>query len=170
MRYYFLASGSSGNATAFIDTISQDANGKITVTKKNVQFPAETYKGTVTSVATGAGLSGGTITSSGTIKLALNSETKLDSAIGDKVYAVSLDSNGKLCVNVPWTSYSSKTASSGSTTVSLVTRGEKYIWNQAAEAVATKVTGDGITTLKSLDQTNYDALSSKDPNTLYIIV
>lgn len=29
----------SGNATAFIDTISQDTNGKITVTKKNVQFP-----------------------------------------------------------------------------------------------------------------------------------
>lgn len=28
----------SGNATAFIDTISQDANGKITVTKKNVNF------------------------------------------------------------------------------------------------------------------------------------
>jgi hypothetical protein len=26
----------SGNATAFIDTISQDANGTITVTKKNV--------------------------------------------------------------------------------------------------------------------------------------
>ena len=30
----------SGSAAAFIDTISQDANGKITVTKKNVQFPA----------------------------------------------------------------------------------------------------------------------------------
>ena len=29
----------SGSTTAFIDTISQDANGKITVTKKNVQFP-----------------------------------------------------------------------------------------------------------------------------------
>ena len=29
----------SGNATAFIDTISQDTNGKITVTKKNVNFP-----------------------------------------------------------------------------------------------------------------------------------
>lgn len=28
----------SGNATAFIDTISQDTNGKITVTKKNVNF------------------------------------------------------------------------------------------------------------------------------------
>lgn len=30
----------SGNATAFIDTISQDTNGKITVTKKNVSFPS----------------------------------------------------------------------------------------------------------------------------------
>ena len=29
----------SGDATAFIDTISQDTNGKITVTKKNVSFP-----------------------------------------------------------------------------------------------------------------------------------
>lgn len=29
----------SGNATAFIDSISQDTNGKITVTKKNVNFP-----------------------------------------------------------------------------------------------------------------------------------
>lgn len=28
--------GASGNASAFIDTISQDTNGKITVTKKNV--------------------------------------------------------------------------------------------------------------------------------------
>lgn len=29
----------SGNATAFIDTISQDTNGKITVTKKNISLP-----------------------------------------------------------------------------------------------------------------------------------
>lgn len=29
----------SGNATAFIDSISQDTNGKITATKKNVNFP-----------------------------------------------------------------------------------------------------------------------------------
>lgn len=32
----------SGSATAFIDTISQDANGNISVTKKNVQFPTNT--------------------------------------------------------------------------------------------------------------------------------
>lgn len=60
--------------------------------------------GTVTSVATGAGLTGGTITGSGTIKANLVSETKLDSAAGSgKVYAVALDSNNKLAVNVPWT-------------------------------------------------------------------
>lgn len=43
----------SGNATAFIDTISQDANGNITVTKKNVQFPNydSTYKKIQTAVS-----------------------------------------------------------------------------------------------------------------------
>lgn len=34
--------------------------------------------------------------------LSLNSATKLDQAIGNKIYAVSLDKNGKLCVSVPW--------------------------------------------------------------------
>ena len=32
--------GASGNSSAFIDTITQDANGKIAVTKKNVDFAA----------------------------------------------------------------------------------------------------------------------------------
>lgn len=43
----------SGNATAFIDSISQDANGNITVTKKNVQFPNydSTYKKIQTAVS-----------------------------------------------------------------------------------------------------------------------
>ena len=59
--------------------------------------------GTVTSIATGAGLTGGTITGTGTIKANLVSETKLSSAAGTgKVYAVSLDSNNKLAVSVPW--------------------------------------------------------------------
>ena len=57
----------------------------------------------VTSVATGAGLTGGTITGTGTVKANLNSETSLGT-IGttSKLYAVGVDSNGKLCVNVPW--------------------------------------------------------------------
>ena len=35
----------NGNATAFIDTITQDANGNITATKKNVQFPVTSING-----------------------------------------------------------------------------------------------------------------------------
>lgn len=60
--------------------------------------------GTVTSVATGAGLTGGSITTTGTVKMNLVSETKLSGASGTgKIYPVALDSNGKVAVNVPWT-------------------------------------------------------------------
>ena len=65
--------------------------------------------GTVTSIATGVGLVGGTITGSGTIKADLKSETKSSleaTAMGStsgKQYAVGLDKNGDLSVNIPWT-------------------------------------------------------------------
>lgn len=65
--------------------------------------------GTVTSVATGVGLTGGTITGSGTLKAKLRSETALtiDSAAATttsgKVYPVAVDKSGYLAVNVPWT-------------------------------------------------------------------
>lgn len=66
--------------------------------------------GTVTSIAAGAGLTGGTITTSGTIKANLVHETKASFATSEtpsnrvtgKSYPVSLDSNGKLMVYVPW--------------------------------------------------------------------
>lgn len=75
-------------------------------------------EGTVTSVATGAGLTGGTITTSGTIKADLVSETKLTGAAtaatetSGRVYPVALDKDGKLAVNVPWTdtTYTAATA------------------------------------------------------------
>lgn len=93
--------------------------------------------GTVTSVATGAGLTGGPVTSSGTIKVDLKSETPSTleaaskSSTSGKEYAVGLDKNGNLSVNIPWTdtTYESKTAAQGGTDVSLVTTGEKYTWN-----------------------------------------
>ena len=71
--------------------------------KADTALQSETYKGTVTSVATGKGLTGGTITGSGTIKCNLNSETSLGT-IGttSRLYAVGVDANNKLCVNVPW--------------------------------------------------------------------
>ena len=66
--------------------------------------------GTVTSVATGAGLTGGPITGSGTVKAALASETPLSNQAtaatesSDRVYPVALDADGNLAVVVPWTS------------------------------------------------------------------
>ena len=60
-------------------------------------------KGTVTSVATADGITGGTITTSGTIKANLKSYTKNTAEIGGRLYGVELDKNGKLAVNVPWT-------------------------------------------------------------------
>lgn len=64
--------------------------------------------GAVTSVATGVGLAGGPITSSGTIKASLKSETasslasaSMGSTAG-RQYAVGVDKDGYLSVNVPW--------------------------------------------------------------------
>ena len=65
--------------------------------------------GLVSSISAGVGLAGGTITSNGTIKCNLKSETPsvLESSsistVANRQYAVELDANGKLSVNVPWT-------------------------------------------------------------------
>lgn len=65
--------------------------------------------GTVTKVSTGVGLTGGDVTTTGTIKAKLKSETAstLDSAAmgntASRQYAVGVDKSGYLSVNVPWT-------------------------------------------------------------------
>ena len=75
--------------------------------------------GTVTNVATGAGLTGGPVTSSGTIKANLVSETKSANAAtsqtdsSTRIYPVSLDKNGKLAVIVPWTDTDTKVTAVG---------------------------------------------------------
>ena len=91
------------------------------VLKNSIEsYGYSTTTGTVTNVATGAGLTGGPITSTGTIKANLLSETKSgDTAAaginGDakRLYAIALDNTGKLAVNVPWvnTTYSNATQS-----------------------------------------------------------
>lgn len=121
----------NGNAISFIDTISQNEEGIITPTKKNVPNASQSIAGlmsandkkkldgitsgatantgTVTNIATGVGLTGGTITESGTLKVKLRSETALtiDSAAvtttSGRVYPVAVDKTGYLAVNVPWT-------------------------------------------------------------------
>lgn len=65
--------------------------------------------GTVTSITAGAGLTGGTITSSGTIKAKLRTENLMSldsinaSSTSNRVYAVQQDKSGYLAVSVPWT-------------------------------------------------------------------
>lgn len=93
----------TGNTTVHVTAAERSTwNGKTSNT------------GTVTSVATGAGLTGGTITGSGTIKADLKSETKLTNAAAaaietaGRVYPVALDKDGDLAVNVPWTDSADK--------------------------------------------------------------
>jgi len=93
---------------------SLDSSGKVPA----AQLPAT---GTVTKVSTGAGLTGGDITGSGTVKANLTSETKLTNAAADgtetagRVYPVRLDKNGKLAVNVPWSDSTPVTSVNGKT-------------------------------------------------------
>lgn len=97
--------------------------------------------GTVTKVSTGAGLTGGDITTTGTIKAKLNSETSLGT-IGttDKLYAVGVDANGKLCVNVPWTDtnteVSTLTLAAGSTAGTALSHGGKYTLTAGSKTVS----------------------------------
>ena len=82
----------SGSGTSSVTT---DANGNILIGSSG---------GAVTSITAGTGLSGGTITNNGTISANLNSSTSLGTlGTTNKLYAVGVDSNGKLSVNVPWT-------------------------------------------------------------------
>lgn len=79
--------------------VTSDANGVV-----SIATTATSNTGTVTKVSTGAGLTGGDVTTTGTIKAALVSETANSAAAGTgQLYAVEVDKNGKLAVSVPWT-------------------------------------------------------------------
>jgi len=77
--------------------------------------------GTVTKVSTGAGLVGGDVTTTGTLKAALSSETTSTLAAvamgstSGRQYAVGLDKNGVLSVNIPWTNTNSEYVPTGRT-------------------------------------------------------
>lgn len=75
--------------------------------------------GTVTKISTGVGLTGGDITTTGTIKAKLKSETAstLDSAAmgstSNRQYAVGVDKSGYLSVNIPWSDTNTKVTTVG---------------------------------------------------------
>lgn len=100
VRGSIILAGSGGT------TVASNNNGTITIASS----------GTVSSIVAGTGLSGGTITSSGTISANLKSTTSLGTLDStDKLYAVGVDSNGKLSVKVPWTNVNSSYLTSSST-------------------------------------------------------
>ena len=140
--------------------------------------------GTVTSVETGIGLTGGAITGSGTIKTKLRSETALtlDSSAAtttsNRVYPVAVDKSGYLAVNVPWTdtkvtAVANHYTPSGGTTTSASGGTLTDIANSTSGVqVVTGVTKDnaghitGITSvaLKS-SNTTYSSMSESEANT-----
>lgn len=94
------------------DVVTSSANGLMLKEDKNkldsVEAGATANEGTVTSVGSGVGLTGGPVTASGTLRVKLKSEEGLSTIAAippetlDRNYAVVVDSVGDLSVTVPW--------------------------------------------------------------------
>ena len=111
-----------------------------------------TTTGTVTSVGTGSGLTGGPITSTGTIGLDLLNTSLLTDAAGagtqgntNRVYAVALDKNGKLAVNVPWVDTNTTYNLATTTTDGLLSASDKTKLDNINNVVASITPGIGLT-------------------------
>ena len=119
------SSAANYNASVYINKNALYSEGEKVLTSYTEQ-----YTGTVTSITAGTGLSGGTITTDGTISLNVaNSSTlggiiasnKLNSAVtltssngstSSRYYGVQVDNTGKAFVNIPWTDYQVKASTS----------------------------------------------------------
>ena len=104
---------------------SDAASSKAVKTAYDLAASKTANTGTVTSVAAGIGLAGGTITGSGALKAKLRSETALTinsvaaTTTSKRVYPVAVDKAGYLAVNVPWTDTDNNTTYSAGTGLSL---------------------------------------------------
>ncbi len=139
--------------------------------------------GTVTSVATGAGLTGGPITSSGTIALEGNVVTAGSAGPTAAVTGndgttvaiprITVDTYGRVTGLTSYdltnknTTYSSKTAASGGTDTSLVTTGEKYTWNNKS-TVTIGNTGTASSTVVSYQRVGINGTYTAVKGTMYM--
>lgn len=170
----------------FYDT---SASAKRNSTWSNIKSVLKTYfdtlytnnTGTVTSVGTGAGLTGGTITGSGTIKANLKSETAstlASSAMGStssRQYAVGIDKDNYLSVNIPWTDTITKSASSdtsskifliGATSQSssgVTTYSDNEVYTTSGVLTSRKLTTKAITAMTGSGTAGSDAGSGTSP-------
>ena len=116
-KLYPVAADLSGNLAVYVPWVNTTYNNATTLTAgllstddkaKLDSIATGAQTGTVTNIDTGVGLTGGSITTTGTIKVDLVSEIKLSNVASaatetpGRVYPVALDKNGKLAVNVPW--------------------------------------------------------------------
>ncbi len=122
---------------------------------ENLPYFLAPNSGSVTNINSGAGLTGGPITSTGTLKCNLQSETKSTlnasnrTSTTNREYPVGLDKGGKLSVNVPWTdtTYENLSPAHGGADKSVVTTGEKYDWyNKQNKDLDAPITIDERTT------------------------
>ena len=127
----------------------------VTTGEKAVWNAKTTNTGTVTSVATGVGLTGGTITNSGTIKAKLKTETAAtnDSAeasnTSGRQYPVVQDKSGYLSVNVPWTDSKPVTSVAGKTGAVTLAKGDVGLGNvdnKSSVTIRSEITSSNVTT------------------------
>jgi hypothetical protein len=152
--YHCVTGGDAATATWSYDfTMTGGGGGGSIVTWTQIQATGTKIAtididGSPTDVYAPTG-GGGSYTASKGVKLVgsdIRADLKSDTAgslsaaskgsTADREYAVGIDSNNNLSVNIPWTdtTYSSEAAASGGTALSLVTTGEKYDWNNKADA------------------------------------
>ena len=116
--------------------------------------------GSVTNVATGVGLTGGPITSTGTIKTALKTETALSGTataateVSGRVYATVVDADGDLSTVVPWTDTTYTANNSNITEVSTFTAN-----TPTAVTLPTYTVSGNVLTITSGTVTNGSAAS-----------
>ena len=101
----------ASSGVADLGTVITSHQSIKTVNSNSLTGSGNVSVGTVTSVGTGVGLTGGLITSTGTIKAKLKEETlnTADSARSTStsggLYSVEADKSGNLAVRVPWTDH-----------------------------------------------------------------
>ena len=127
----------------------------VTTGEKAIWNAKTTNTGTVTSVATGVGLTGGTITNSGTIKAKLKTETAATNDSADasntsgRQYPVVQDKSGYLSVNVPWTDSKPVTSVAGKTGAVTLAKGDVGLGNvdnKSSVTIRSEITSSNVTT------------------------
>ncbi len=101
----------ASSGVADLGTVITSHQSIKTVNSNSLTGSGNVSVGTVTSVATGVGLTGGSITSTGTVKAKLKEETlntedsSRSTSTSGGLYSVEADKSGNLAVRVPWTDH-----------------------------------------------------------------